>query len=112
MRTLATKKRLAVGISAALLLATVGCTTATTTEDTSAAGGDTEATEEVVASGETGWCSGVKIAAFPGGPQGGVFANNVYNGFQKAEADMGADVTYYFSDWDAAKLVSQGKEAL
>jgi simple sugar transport system substrate-binding protein len=112
MRTLATKKRLAVGISAALLLATVGCTTATTTEDTSAAGGDTEATEEVVASGETGWCSGVKIAAFPGGPQGGVFANNVYNGFQQAEADLGADVTYYFSDWDAAKLVSQGKEAL
>ena len=27
------------------------------------------------------WCEGVKIAAFPGGPQGGVFANNVYNGF-------------------------------
>lgn len=112
MRTLATKKRLAVGISAALLLATVGCTTATTTEDTSAAGGDSEATEAVAASGETGWCSGVKIAAFPGGPQGGVFSNNVYNGFQQAEADLGADVTYYFSDWDAAKLVSQGKEAL
>ena len=112
MRTLATKKRLAVGISAALLLATVGCTTATTAEDTSAAGGDSDATEAVAPSGETGWCSGVKIAAFPGGPQGGVFANNVYNGFQQAEADLGADVTYYFSDWDAAKLVSQGKEAL
>ena len=35
------------------------------------------------------WCSGVKIAAFPGGPQGGVFANNVYNGFRQAEADLG-----------------------
>lgn len=23
------------------------------------------------------WCDGVRIAAFPGGPQGGVFANNV-----------------------------------
>lgn len=104
-------KRLALGISAALLLATVGCTTATTTEaDESAATG--EATEEVSAVGATGWCSGVKIAAFPGGPQGGVFANNVYNGFKQAEADLGADVTYYFSDWDAAKLVSQGKEAL
>jgi simple sugar transport system substrate-binding protein len=111
MRTLATKKRLALGISAALLLATVGCTTATTTEaDESAATG--EATEEVSAVGAAGWCSGVKIAAFPGGPQGGVFANNVYNGFKQAEADLGADVTYYFSDWDAAKLVSQGKEAL
>jgi simple sugar transport system substrate-binding protein len=109
MRTLATKKKLAVGISAALLLATVGCTTATVpAEDTSSSG----AGEAVAPSGETGWCSGVKIAAFPGGPQGGVFANNVYNGFQQAEADLGPEVTYYFSDWDAAKLVSQGKEAL
>ncbi len=54
----------------------------------------------------------MKIAAFPGGPQGGVFANNVYNGFVQAQEDLGADVTYYFSDWDAAKLVSQTKEAL
>ena len=35
------------------------------------------------------WCSGVKIAAFPGGPQGGVFANNVYNGFRQDELDLG-----------------------
>ena len=33
--------------------------------------------------------TGVKIAAFPGGPQGGVFANNVYNGFKQAELDLG-----------------------
>ena len=46
------------------------------------------------------WCSGVKIAAFPGGPQGGVFANNVYNGYKQAELDLGPSVTYYFSDWD------------
>ena len=45
------------------------------------------------------WCEGVKIAAFPGGPQGGVFANNVYNGFRQAELDLGPTVTYYFSDW-------------
>src|SRR6202000_3089971 len=44
------------------------------------------------------WCSGVKIAAFPGGPQGGVFANNVYNGFKQAELDLGPKVTYYFSN--------------
>jgi len=109
MRTLATKKKLAVGISAALLLATVGCTTATVPAEEAATSGEGET---VAASGATGWCSGVKIAAFPGGPQGGVFANNVYNGFKQAEADLGAEVTYYFSDWDAAKLVSQGKEAL
>jgi len=34
------------------------------------------------------WCKGVKIAAFPGGPQGGVFANNVYNGYRQAEKDL------------------------
>ena len=58
------------------------------------------------------WCKGVSIAAFPGGPQGGVFANNVYNGYSQAADDLGADVKYYFSDWDPAKMVSQWKEAI
>jgi simple sugar transport system substrate-binding protein len=58
------------------------------------------------------WCSGVKIAAFPGGPQGGVFANNVYNGFRQAEADLGPKVTYYFSDWDPNKMLTQIKQAI
>ena len=57
------------------------------------------------------WCSGVKIAAFPGGPQGGVFANNVYNGFRQAEADLGPEVTYYFSDWDPNKMLQQIQQA-
>ena len=58
------------------------------------------------------WCSGVKIAAFPGGPQGGVFANNVYNGFKQAEMDLGPTVTYYFSDWDPNKMLTQIQQAL
>jgi len=58
------------------------------------------------------WCKGVKIAAFPGGPQGGVFANNVYNGFKQAEKDLGPTVKYYFSDWDPAKMMTQWKEAI
>src|SRR5581483_3346560 len=58
------------------------------------------------------WCSGVKIAAFPGGPQGGVFANNVYNGFRQAELDLGPKVSYYFSDWDPNKMLAQIKQAL
>lgn len=58
------------------------------------------------------WCKGVKIAAFPGGPQGGVFANNVYNGYRQAANDLGAEVKYYFSDWDPAKMVTQWKEAI
>ena len=58
------------------------------------------------------WCAGVKIAAFPGGPQGAVFANNVYNGFRQAELDLGPSVTYYFSDWDPNKLLTQIQQAL
>src|SRR5690242_1375603 len=58
------------------------------------------------------WCQGVKIAAFPGGPQGGVFANNVYNGFRQAELDLGPTVTYYFSDWDPNKMLTQIQQAL
>jgi len=58
------------------------------------------------------WCSGVKIAAFPGGPQGGVFANNVYNGFRQAELDLGPTVTYYFSDWDPNKMLTQIQQAV
>jgi simple sugar transport system substrate-binding protein len=64
------------------------------------------------AAATTQWCKGVKIAAFPGGPQGGVFANNVYNGYRQAEKDLGPTVKYYFSDWDPAKMVTQWKEAI
>lgn len=115
------RKGMAVGASAALVFAMAACTTAsdsaTESTDTATAEGTTETVEVTTEtttsdSGGNKWCSGVKIAAFPGGPQGGVFANNVFNGFKQAEEDLGADVTYYFSDWDAAKLVSQGKEAL
>ena len=58
------------------------------------------------------WCSGVKIAAFPGGPQGGVFANNVYNGYRQAELDLGPTVTYYFSNWDPNTMLSQLQQAI
>jgi simple sugar transport system substrate-binding protein len=58
------------------------------------------------------WCSGVKIAAFPGGPQGGVFANNVYNGYKQAELDLGPTVTYYFSNWDPNMMISQLQQAI
>src|SRR4051794_28100518 len=43
------------------------------------------------------WCSGVHIVFFPGGPQGGVFAVNVYNGAVAAQNDMGATVDYVWS---------------
>jgi simple sugar transport system substrate-binding protein len=58
-----------------------------------------------------GWCKDVRIVFFPGGPQGGVFANNVYNGAKAAEADLGPKVDYVFSDWDPQKMIQQFKEA-
>jgi len=57
------------------------------------------------------WCSNVRIVFFPGGPQGGVFANNVYNGAKAAQADLGPKVDYVFSDWDPQKMIQQFKEA-
>ncbi len=58
------------------------------------------------------WCQGVRIAAFPGGPQGGVFANNVYNGYRQAELDLGPSVTYYFSNWDPNTMLTQLQQAI
>ena len=53
------------------------------------------------------WCSDVNIAAFPGGPQGGPFGTVVFNGYRQAELDLGANVTYYFSNWDPNMMVTQ-----
>ena len=57
-------------------------------------------------------CSGVKIVFFPGGPPGGVFAVNVYNGAKAAQADLGANVRYQWSNWDPAKMIAQFKDAV
>lgn len=64
-----------------------------------------------VATGEK-WCSDVSIAAFPGGAEGTTFTNNVHNGYLAAEADLGPDVTYYFSDWSEEQMISQFREAM
>ncbi len=58
------------------------------------------------------WCKDVRIVFFPGGPPGGVFANNVFNGAKQAEMDTGADVSYVFSDWDPQKMIQQFKESI
>jgi simple sugar transport system substrate-binding protein len=58
------------------------------------------------------WCTGQKIVFFPGGPAGGVFAVNVYNGAKQAAADLGANVRYVWSNWDPETMVSQFKSAL
>jgi simple sugar transport system substrate-binding protein len=58
-----------------------------------------------------GWCSSVHIVFFPGGPAGGVFANNVYNGAKQAQADLGPRVDYIFSNWDPQTMIQQFNEA-
>lgn len=71
---------------------------------------------QVAAQGSDGpaekWCSGVRIVFFPGGPAGGVFAVNVYNGAVQAAADLGAEVEYVWSDWDPQKMIQQFSEAM
>jgi simple sugar transport system substrate-binding protein len=58
-----------------------------------------------------GWASNVRIVFFPGGPAGGVFAVNVYNGAKQAEYDLGCKVSYVWSDWDPQKMIQQFREA-
>jgi simple sugar transport system substrate-binding protein len=59
----------------------------------------------------TKWCSNVHIVFFPGGPQGGVFAVNVYNGAVQAAADLGAKVDYQWSNWDPQTMLQQFNES-
>ena len=58
------------------------------------------------------WCAGKKIVFFPGGPAGGVFAVNVYNGAKQAAADLGVNMQTVWSNWDPATMVSQFKSAI
>jgi simple sugar transport system substrate-binding protein len=58
------------------------------------------------------WCAGQKIVFFPGGPAGGVFAVNVFNGAKQAAADLGANVRYVWSNWDPETMVKQFKAAV
>ncbi|MGA2820619.1 MAG: substrate-binding domain-containing protein [Anaerolineales bacterium] len=49
----------------------------------------------------------MNIVFFPGGPAGGVFAVNVYNGAVQAQADLGPSVQYVWSDWDPELMIEQ-----
>ncbi|MEW5814426.1 MAG: substrate-binding domain-containing protein [Spirochaetota bacterium] len=62
--------------------------------------------------GPAKWAANVRIVFFPGGPQGGVFAVNVYNGAKQAEADLGCKVDYVWSDWDPQKMIQQFREVV
>jgi simple sugar transport system substrate-binding protein len=75
---------------------------------------DSGTTEEAAAPGEGAegkWCSGTDIVFFPGGAEGGPFAQVVYNGAVAAAADLGANVEYVWSDWNPENMVTQFVEA-
>jgi simple sugar transport system substrate-binding protein len=69
------------------------------------------AAEEEEMAEEGTWCSGTNIVFFPGGSPGGPFATVVYNGAVQAEADLGPNVEYVWSDWNPEQMVTQFAEA-
>jgi simple sugar transport system substrate-binding protein len=54
----------------------------------------------------------MKIVFFPGGTPGGGFETVVYNGAKAAQALLGPDVTYQWSDWDPSKMITQFQQAV
>ena len=95
-----------------IFLLQTGCAPAATPAVPAATEAPKEEAPAPVADTGGKWCSDLKIVFFPGGPAGGVFANNVYNGAKQAEADLGPSVQYIFSDWDPQKMIAQFKEAV
>lgn len=81
----------------------------------SEAAAEAEEAEEAEESGaqEGGqWCADTDIVFFPGGSPGGPFATVVYNGALQAEADLGPNVEYVWSDWNPEQMVTQFGEAI
>jgi simple sugar transport system substrate-binding protein len=76
-----------------------------------ACGATEEPAEEGAAATGDQWCKDVKIVFFPGGPEGGVFAVNVYNGAVQAQKDLGPQVSYVWSDWNVQTMLQQFSEA-
>jgi simple sugar transport system substrate-binding protein len=58
------------------------------------------------------FCAGTDLVFFPGGPEGGPFATVVYNGAKAAEAALGPNVDYVWSDWSIDKMITQFSEAV
>jgi simple sugar transport system substrate-binding protein len=101
---------LAMLIAIALPVAACGSTSPTATP----AGAQPTATAAVSTPASTAgqFCQGVNITFFPGGTPGGGFETVVYNGAKAAEAAFGPTVTYQWSDWDPAKMITQFQEAM
>jgi simple sugar transport system substrate-binding protein len=66
----------------------------------------------VVVAQDNRTCAGVDIVFFPGGSPGGPFETVVYNGAVRAAEELGANIQYFWSDWDPQKMVTQLNEAI
>jgi simple sugar transport system substrate-binding protein len=64
--------------------------------------------------GPAKFCQGVKIAMFVGGNQVNIdpFTTVLYSGAKAAEITLGANVQYFWSDWNASKMVEQFQDAM
>ena len=122
MRTRISRMKLSVVVLVAVVAALLlSCTVQMPAQQAPAQPAQQPAAEQEAAPAEEGlvetatangnWCGDTRIIFFPGGPAGGVFANNVYNGARQAESDLGAQVEYVFSDWDPQKMIAQFREA-
>jgi simple sugar transport system substrate-binding protein len=98
-------------VSIVLVIATIlaACTTPATPAPAAPAA---QAPAAAAPAAGSNWCSNVKLVFFPGGPEGGVFAVNVYNGAVQAAKDTGAQVNYVWSNWDPQKMTQQFSEAV
>jgi simple sugar transport system substrate-binding protein len=102
-------------VSIVLVLATVlsACAAPTATPAPAAPAAQAPAAQAPAApAAGSNWCSNVKLVFFPGGPEGGVFAVNVYNGAVQAAKDTGAQVNYVWSGWDPQKMIQQFTEVV
>ena len=55
---------------------------------------------------------GLRIWFDTGGPVGGSYNTIVYNGAKIAANDIGADITFLYSDWQSEKMIANFKKAL
>ena len=71
-------------------------------------------TTAVVAAQDAGgqFCADTNITFFPGSAPGGPFGQVVFNGAKAAEAALGPNVSYVWSDWSVEKMITQFTEAV
>lgn len=86
---------------------TVSCVTS------EAQSAETKANEVVAEQASTaGEFSDIRIRFFCGGDEGDIFANTVYTGAKAAQRDLGCQVEYLFSGWQAEKMTQQLRESI